>query len=247
MCTVSFLPLNKKGFILTSSRDEKIVRPTSSPITQNIAGNNVFFPKDLEKGGTWIASGENGRVCCLLNGALEKHKKKPSYEKSRGKILLEAFEHENVDDFIRLSQLEEVEPFTLIAIENYKKRIRMQEFRWDGSKKHINNKDICQPHIWSSSTLYEKKIRKQREQWFLAWISEQGEGEYDKLNALKFHTSRHGEDPAHDIMMERQGGLQTVSITQVVLADESFEMYYHDLIKNNTASLSIGIKSIIHA
>ncbi|MGE0566520.1 MAG: NRDE family protein [Bacteroidia bacterium] len=244
MCTVSFIPLNNKGVILTSSRDEKIIRPTSPPIALNIAGNNVFFPKDLEKGGTWIASADNGRVCCLLNGAWEKHKRKLFYEKSRGILLLEVFEHKQTDDFIQLVKLENVEPFTLIIIENWENSLKMIEFRWDGSKKYFNTKDISQPHIWSSATLYDKKVRAQREQWFSAWLSEQKE--YSRLDVLNFHTSKHGENPAHDIVMERPGGLQTVSVTQVTFADESFEMHYHDLVKNHNSSFSIGIKSFIH-
>lgn len=239
------MPLNNNGFILTSSRDEKIVRPTSPPIAQNIAGNNVFFPKDLEKGGTWIGSADNGRVCCLLNGAFEKHKRKPSYEKSRGILLLEAFEFQSADEFIGLVKLEDVEPFTLIIVENYGSSKKIIEFRWDGSKKHLNAKDISQPHIWSSATLYDKKVRTQREQWFNKWLSEQSE--YNRSDILKFHTSRHGENPAYDILMERTGGLQTVSVTQVTFADESFEMHYHDLVKNHNSSFSIGIKSTIHA
>lgn len=245
MCTVSFLPLSNNGFILTSSRDEKIARPTSPPIAQSIAGNNVFFPKDLEKGGTWIGSADNGRVCCLLNGAFEKHKRKPLYEKSRGIILLETFEYQRADDFIELVKLEGVEPFTLIIIENYGSSIKMIEFRWDGSKKHLNAKDISKPHIWSSATLYDKKVRIQREQWFYEWLSEQSE--YKRSEILEFHTSRHGENSEYDILMERTGGLQTVSVTQVTFADECFEMHYHDLVKNLNSSFSIGIKSIIHA
>ncbi len=245
MCTVSFIPLNNKGFILTSSRDEKIIRPTSPPIAQSIAGNNVFFPKDSEKGGTWIASADNGRVCCLLNGAWEKHKRKPFYEKSRGILLLETFEYKSIDDFIHLVKLESVEPFTLIIIENGENSIKLTEFRWDGSKKYLIAKDISQPHIWSSATLYDKKVRKQREQWFSEWLSEQSE--YNRLDVLKFHTSKHGENPAHNIVMERPGGLQTVSVTQVMFADESFEMHYNDLAKNHHSSFSIGIKSITHA
>lgn len=241
MCTVSFLPIKNNGFILTSSRDENMGRPTSSPITTSIAGTNVLFPMDLEKGGTWIASGDNGLVCCLLNGGFIKHKRKPSYEKSRGKIILEAFEHKNIDDFIRLSKFEMVEPFTIIFIENYKEPRRLLELRWDGRSRHISNIDISQPHIWSSVTLYGKEVRKKREEWFSKWISEQIT--FNRESILSFHCSGHTRSRVNDIEMERSGGLRTVSITQVIHEGNSLEMYYVDRINKITTSFSMPLKT----
>ena len=100
MCTVSFIPLGNNEFYLTSNRDEWNLRPTLAPVTEIIAGQEVTFPKDETAGGTWIAAGENGRVCCLLNGAFERHERKLPYGLSRGKVILMAFEYENVADFL---------------------------------------------------------------------------------------------------------------------------------------------------
>ena len=105
------MPLNRDQFILTSNRDEWIARPTLSPLTEVIGDTKVMFPKDLEAGGTWIAAGDNGRICCLLNGAYVSHERKSSYAKSRGKLALETFEHQDIYDFFNYSNLEEVEPF----------------------------------------------------------------------------------------------------------------------------------------
>src|SRR4051812_22764348 len=73
MCTVTYLPL-KEGFIITSNRDERLVRkPADAP--QIISGLNtrILFPRDGEAGGTWIATSENNRTVCLLNGAFVPH------------------------------------------------------------------------------------------------------------------------------------------------------------------------------
>ena len=89
MCTVSFIFTDGK-VILTSNRDEKILRPTAiAPKKYSINNKNIFFPKDAKAGGTWYAVTDEANVAVLLNGAAEKHQLKPSYRKSRGLILLD--------------------------------------------------------------------------------------------------------------------------------------------------------------
>jgi len=239
MCTVSYIPIKVEQFILTSNRDERIARPTLSPVAEIIGNTTVFFPKDQQAGGTWIAAGDNGRICCLLNGAFKKHKRKVSYAKSRGKILLEAFEHENIRDFLLHSALDEVEPFTLI-VSDIKPEHKLREFRWDAEQKHTRELDVVKPHIWSSATLYSKKIRKQRENWFGSWLKSQTH--FDRENIMDFHSFPHGNDPENDVVMERTNGLKTVSITQVEVYPDSFNMHYHDLLKDQKTSLTKGIK-----
>ena len=239
MCTVSFIPLNSEHFILTSNRDERIARPTLSPVTEVIGDTKVIFPKDLEAGGTWIAAGDNGRMCCLLNGAYVSHEKKSGYSKSRGKLALEAFEYENIYDFFNQSNLEEVEPFTLIVIETGDE-MKLIEFRWNSVCKQVRELDIDRPHLWSSATLYNFRIREKREMWFEEWII--NSNSIDREKVLKFHSSRHGSDPENDLVMERANGLKTVSITQVELYHDSLSMYYNDLLKKQKTSLTNDIK-----
>ena len=42
-----------------------------TPKTENFGGVKVLFPKDGEKGGTWIGVSNKKRTLCLLNGAFE--------------------------------------------------------------------------------------------------------------------------------------------------------------------------------
>ncbi len=89
MCTVSFVKANGK-IIITSNRDEKIIRPNAiEPKTYQLNNKNVIFPKDNKAGGTWYAIDEHSNVLVLLNGAEEKHILKESYRKSRGLIVLD--------------------------------------------------------------------------------------------------------------------------------------------------------------
>ena len=239
MCTVSYIPTDNGQFILTSNRDEKIVRPTLPPVTEVIGNTTVFFPKDKEAGGTWIAAGDNGRICCLLNGAFARHKRKKAYRRSRGRVLLEAFEYEHILDFLQESELKEVEPFTMIITDPDSSE-KLIEFRWDAIQKHILELDNQSPHIWSSATLYSKNVRKQREHWFKSWIANKVVFKGDDV--LNFHSSPHGEDPENDIVMERSLGIQTVSITQVEMLPDNFNMHYHDLLKTQRFTLTKEIK-----
>ena len=79
MCTVSFVN-NKGAAIITSNRDEKVVRPGAvEPRNYSHKGKNIMYPKDSKAGGTWFAIDEYGNVVVLLNGGIEKHKPKFSY------------------------------------------------------------------------------------------------------------------------------------------------------------------------
>lgn len=233
------MPLHKERFILTSNRDERIARPSLSPVTEVIGDSKVIFPKDLEAGGTWIAAGDNGRICCLLNGAYVSHKRKSSYSKSRGKLTLEAFEYQNIYDFFNHINLEEVEPFTLIVIET-EDETKLIEFRWNSVCKQVRELDIDRPHLWSSATLYNFRIREKREVWFKEWILNSNNIDREKI--LRFHSSSHGSDPENDLVMERANGLKTVSITQVELYHDDLSMHYHDLLNNHSTLLTQEIK-----
>ncbi|HWZ21081.1 MAG TPA: NRDE family protein, partial [Cytophagaceae bacterium] len=87
MCTVTYLPKPNGEYILTSSRDEKIVRPAAAvPQCYTIGGKSIVFPKDPTAGGSWIAyAGE--KTVCLLNGGFKKHISNPPYKKSRGLVV----------------------------------------------------------------------------------------------------------------------------------------------------------------
>lgn len=228
MCTVTFFPL-KDGFVLTSSRDEQKQRATFPPQFYEINQQNIFFPKDKTAGGTWIASNANSKTVCLLNGAFEKHQRKSSYTKSRGLVLLESISQPNFNDFIEQVDLTGVEPFTLLMIDSHSS-LSLTELRWDEHQKHIKIIDITQPHIWSSSTLYDEETRVKRKLWFAQLLNENKAINEKKL--FNFHNSKHDKESSNDIVMERPNGLQTVSISQIVHTTTTKSFSYNDLIED---------------
>lgn len=236
MCTVTYIPGADHRFFLTSNRDERIARPTSPPVFKLINNQAVWFPKDLEAGGTWIAASENGRTCCLLNGAFENHTRKPPYARSRGLILLEAFRHEETDAFYDSVELENVEPFTLLTVEvKAGQPLQLSQLVWDGSKRYIGQKDAAQPAIWCSATLYDREERRKRQEVFTHWITAHPSPPAEAV--LNFHASRYPGQDERNMLLGLHNGLQTVSITQVQQGPFFTRMNYIDMLKAASGNL----------
>lgn len=239
MCTVTYIPL-QDGFVLTSSRDEQVFRPTLKP--QVYAHNNakLIYPKDEVAAGTWIATGNNNKVACLLNGAFTSHFKETNYTKSRGLVLLDFFEYHTFPEAIESVNLNGIEPFTLLLID-YNNDIMFHQLVWDGTKKHIEkvNKNI--PQIWSSATLYSMSARVLRKTWFDNWVNANTQQtDHDILN---FHTVKHGNIESNDILMKGENNLQTVSVSQIKIAAGNRSFFYFDL--KDLSKTNINLSEIV--
>lgn len=236
MCTVTYVPQSKGGFILTSNRDEA---PHRSPrqITQvALYQQRILFPRDTEAGGTWIAASDKNRVVCLLNGAFLYHKHQPPYRKSRGLMLLEAFEYQSLAAFIKNYNFCKIEPFTLVL----RDQTALRELRWDGSRKYVQVLDPQARHLWASATLYSPGVIAKRKQWFEHWQAEQEQ--YEAPQIMSFHKSAGEGDPRNDVVMNRDGLVQTVSITQISNDHSEIQMGYHDLVNNNFKQAKITLE-----
>jgi uncharacterized protein with NRDE domain len=239
MCTVTFLPL-KEGFILTSNRDEWVVRESAVPPQKYVVENHpVFFPKDQKAGGTWIVAGENYTLC-LLNGAFEKHTPKPPYKKSRGLMVLDFFQFNSSEDFISQYDFSGIENFTLIIVD-HRKKINLTELRWDGIKSHVTPKPEQQTHIWSSSTLYTDEIISERKHWFENWLHIHPEFKQEEI--IHFHHFGGKGDTTNDILMNRNDQVKTVSITSVKRTASDNLVHYFDLQKNEKFELPIFVNN----
>ena len=115
MCTVSFIPTGNK-VIITSNRDEKIVRPAAFPPKKMMctADGAIYYPVDAQAGGTWFIANNKGDVGVLLNGAYQKHQPKPSYKQSRGSILPALFSEENTWHALKKFDFNVIENCTLV-------------------------------------------------------------------------------------------------------------------------------------
>lgn len=223
MCTVSFVP-SDQGIVITSSRDEHYLRlPALPPDSYVVNDVRLTFPKDSQAGGTWFAVRQDtASVMVLLNGAFEKHIYNPPYRKSRGLILLDLITNAHDPNIWDTLDLDDIEPFTII----YCVEQSLEQWAWDGKQKHriLLPSDI--PHIWSSSTLYEKNIRIERKIWFEEFLTNV---EITPENLLRFHKGTKLDDRENGLIIRRSNGVRTQSITQAILKNHSCIMTYENL------------------
>ncbi len=159
---------------------------------------------------------------------------------SRGRVLtdLTASEKEPVSYF-RDKDLSKVEPFTIIVLDQEQGEIsNFLEIIWDGKEKHLRKLNEQDPSIWSSVTLYSDEQRELRRKWFKRFL--QTNNEYiTPENIFSFHSGKHISDDAVNIVMKRDGGLKTVSITQVFPVRGKIQMKYNDLISGINSAIEL--------
>lgn len=223
MCTVTYVPL-KNGCCITSNRDENILREKAIPPTKFIIKDkNIFFPKDPKSGGTWFAH-DNKNIIVLLNGAEEKHQSKENYRKSRGLIVIELISSKNPIHEWKKINLKDIEPFTIVLYSNNK----LFQLQWNEIEKKQKELDTTNNYIWSSSTLYNKEIRKERSLWFYNLINSENEINADSL--INFHKYTKEENKDYGLQINRNNLLKTVSITQCILSNNNITFKYIDLL-----------------
>jgi len=228
MCTVTYIPLGKSDFILTSSRDVPFAREKALYPKKYIEdGVEIYYPKDGKAGGTWIGTSSKSRLICLLNGGFEYHTSRFKYKKSRGLIVKELLKIDNIHKGLNAIDLIDVEQFTLTIVD-WNTSLELIEFVWDGKKKHIK-KLPQESYIWSSSTLYDESIKQLRLNWFSDW---QKENEFSQEGILEFHHTTGIGDPYIDLIMDRKMG-GTVSITSIKRENNHVVMSYEDVLDSS--------------
>jgi len=227
MCTATYLPLTKNGFILTHSRDEQEQRPSARPPQSvHIGDHIVTFPQDPQSQGTWIAASATASAC-LLNGAFHPHRPAYPYKHSRGLIIPHFYTYRSVADFEADYDFTNIEPFTLLIAEVG----RLMELRWNGHRLFLYDKDPQRPHIWSSVTLYSTAVIEKRESWFHDW---QRANPTPTVESIRwFHQHAGDGDRANSLRMNRQNGLLTLSLTSIISHNEQVDhnvssMIYED-------------------
>ena len=229
MCTVSFVAANDK-IIITSNRDEAVLRPALKPDEYVVNGRKILFPKDPQAGGTWFATNEKSDVVVLLNGAAEKHKHLFTYRKSRGLIVLDLISSESAIQTWREIDLDNIEPFTVVLFESGK----LYQLRWDFSEKETVVLDTAKNYVWSSSTLYPNEIREKRSQWFYSFLETKSDVNENEM--FNFHRYTEDKNQENGLVIDRNGQLKTLSITQAVIENQSLKIMHFDLIDQTESS-----------
>lgn len=238
MCTLSYFP-TKQGVIVTSNRDESPTRPIAEvPMVYNESGINICYPKDPVGGGSWFICRQNGNMACLLNGAFEKHNHRPPYRLSRGIILKQTILDKKPDIFLANLELDNIEPFNLVFY-NPTASINLFEMRWDGRRKHFRTYDAKIPAIWASASLYTPENISKRQEWFGQFLEK---GNIDADTLKDFHRFGGEGNINNDLVMDRSGLVQTVSITQFTSVEGKIFAYYQDLLnaKESTLDFTTG-------
>jgi len=232
MCTVTLIPVKNK-FVLTSNRDEAIGRKTLPIDSYHVNDTRMLFPKDQVAGGTWIAASEHQQMICLLNGGYQNHTKLNMYRHSRGVVVTDILSGNSLSKDMEAYNCEGLEPFTLVGVD-WSNELAFYELVWDGKKKHFSKLDTSIPHIWSSSTLYTDEMKQMRKDWFADY---QLNNKIDINSIINFHKTGGVGNEFYDLQIKR-GDLQTRSITQVYLDNDSPIMRYEDLIINRVFETS---------
>ena len=115
MCTVTLIPTQENGFILTSNRDEAINRKTLVPEFYQVDKTRMLFPKDALAGGTWIGLSDKNTMICLLNGGFEIHERSVSYRQSRGVVVKDLLGADDLQKAMLTYDYKGIEPFTIVA------------------------------------------------------------------------------------------------------------------------------------
>jgi hypothetical protein len=236
MCTVTYIPTND-GFHLTSNRDEHISRGQAITPREYSGGKaRLLYPKDPDKNGSWIMAKNNGDVVVLLNGAFDKHTRQISYRKSRGLVLMDIIRAEYPDQFYKVVDLNDIEPFTIVLYVAGK----LYECRWDGVKKYITLLDSKKEYIWSSATLYDKMAMAKRNSWFNAWC--RSVKAKNVAGILNFHNTGGLGDLKDGLVINRDGHMKTVSITNIHVLADKIDMTYQDLKDNMHYTSTLAIE-----
>lgn len=237
MCTVTFIPFSKSDFILTSNRDEAPGRETLLPDLYIEEEVEIIYPKDKVAGGTWIGMGERKRVVSLMNGGFEPHRRKPSYARSRGLITKDLLTTSDILKYLSETDFSEIEPFTVIAVD-WNESLKLLEIVWTGEEMHVLEKPL-EPKIWSSSPLYPKEWREQREDWFKEFLSSEKDTSSEKI--LDFHKIGGEGNKEYQLVMDR-GFVRTKSITQIIKKGKRLNMIYYDLQSGDNGKIDFEIK-----
>ena len=206
MCTVSFVAANDK-IIITSNRDEAVLRPALKPAEYIVNGRKILFPKDPQAGGTWFATNEKSDV-----------------------IVLDLISSESAIQTWTEIDLDNIEPFTLVLFESGK----LYQLRWDFSEKETVVLDTAKNYVWSSSTLYPNEIREKRSQWFYSFLETKSDVNENEM--FNFHRYTEDKNQENGLVIDRDGQLKTLSITQAVIENQSLKMMHFDLIDQTESS-----------
>ena len=228
MCTLTYFPLNSEEYILTSNRDESAARGAALlPQKFYIEEKIVIAPKDPLGGGSWIAMSNKGTSACLLNGAFGRHIPNPPYRQSRGLVLMDSFNFDDIENFMVHYDLDGIEPFTLVIV-NADPHLKISEIKWDGHSSYFKRFDPVVPAIWSSPMMYPPDVAQKSEVNFLTFL-QKNSNNITEEKLYEFNLSERYELKMEAHKMEKIPILGTLSITSIIQSHQGNRLIYREL------------------
>ncbi|HLS30202.1 MAG TPA: NRDE family protein, partial [Flavobacteriaceae bacterium] len=211
MCTLTYIPNleNNRRFMLVDNRDEAVNRPAAFPQVYKELDTQLFYPKDIQAGGTWFGISIKKRAMALMNGAFKRHERKITYPKSRGLVVKELLAANNLKQTIDHYNFEEIEAFYGVIF-SWNDKIEILEVIWDGEELHLNKKDPTQPHIWSSAMTFSPQEHEKKKLRFEELIEKNFSYEELQEKLWEFHQSKEAG------MILDYGTLKTTSISRFI-------------------------------
>lgn len=225
MSTVTYLPYKDKIYI-TTNRDERPTKAAAvAPTVKKFSSGKILCPQNNKHGGTWIGIHNNGNAMVMIKGAFAPHIRKDKYRISTESIFLEIFDSENPVKKFNDTDLNDIEPFTLIVW--LKQNGTLWEMRWDEYEKFVTSLPADMPNMWSSATLFDEAMMKRRRKWFDDWRLAQ-----DNITgeSIRWFHEHGGEGFERMNLNINKGATQTLSITSIEISSDRSVMYYHDLV-----------------
>ena len=223
MCTLTYVP-KPSGPIITANRDESPLR-NASTLSEYTAktGETFLIAKEPIHGGTNFAGSTNAeKVAVLLNGAFRRHEMGGKYRLSRGLVVLESLEWNDLFEFSRHFDFEGVEPFTLFHFD-----AGPREIRWNGRDLFRREYPVGSPMIVASAQLYLPLDQVKRQKWFGEVLNTP---EIGPAGLFDFHLNGGDGNLETDMVMNRKNKVCTVSISQISTAQNKRFIRHFDLV-----------------
>lgn len=239
MCTITYIPKEDGSFILTQSRDELASRSIATPpVSRKINNIEHLFPVDPDSKGTWIGMSANQKVACLINGGNSKYIPQPPYKHSRGLIIPKYFESIDFNDFYNNYQFDNLEPFTLLVLENGK----FLELRKEPETLVLRELDNTKPYIFSSVNLYNQEIHHEKEKMYNKWL--ESNSNIQPMDTIVFHDNFRIDKEGPVFLKNGKDKLQTVSTTAIHFQPKTTDMIYFDRINDMTFAKTLKFRNL---
>ena len=222
MCTLTIYS-GKKRCVVTMNRDELRTRKEAGVLYSRSSNNaRLFYPVDLNSGGTWFGANNMGVILCLLNRYQAPETVNP---KSRGTIIPEALEQGGVaavSAWLERLEFSRYNPFDLFLVA--KKKII--HFSWDSSVYQVEEIEAKHWFIFTSSSLLTEEVTAFRQNIFKAWTRELGKKLSHADEIIRgFHLIQIDGLESHSVLMEREKS-HTRSVVQADLMGKELILKY---------------------